>query len=242
MGFLWCAGLQPQCAKIMKDGNFDAFKKILGVNFNLTTRGIVELSLPDNKVVKANNLIGTVISAGTVPLKTIEELLGLLNWASMILVKAGSHLACLIAAVSLYSASAGCVHTGKTYNLDEETFDDFVFKSDHLITFVEFSSPWCIWAHPNTNGHGDCATMRDAWDQLGETYNVSHAVSVAEVDCSRWVHHPAEEDGTIRSKESLLLLLRRLRDNGELDYPSARACNRCDAKVSSSALMCSCKV
>ena len=45
--------------------------------------------------------------------------------------------------------------------------------------------------------------MRDAWDQLGETYNVSHAVSVAEVDCSRWVHHPAEEDGTIRSKESL---------------------------------------
>ena len=97
MGFLWCAGLQPQCAKIMKDGNFDAFKKILGVNFNLTTRGIVELSLPDNKVVKANNLIDTAISAGTVPLKTIEELLGLLNWASMILVKAGSHLACLIA-------------------------------------------------------------------------------------------------------------------------------------------------
>ena len=52
-------------------------------------------------------------------------------------------------------------------------------------------------------GHGDCATMRQAWDQLGGIYNYSHAVSVAEVDCSRFVHHPPEEDGTIRSRESL---------------------------------------
>ena len=45
--------------------------------------------------------------------------------------------------------------------------------------------------------------MRQAWDQLGGIYNYSHAVSVAEVDCSRFVHHPPEEDGTIRSRESL---------------------------------------
>lgn len=32
--------------------------------------------------------------------------------------------------VSLAVASAGCIHSGKTYNLDEDTFDDFVFKSD----------------------------------------------------------------------------------------------------------------
>lgn len=117
---------------------------------------------------------------------------------------AACHLARLLCvAAVLHFASAGCVHTGKTYNLDEDSFDDFVFKSDHLVTFVEFSSPWCIWAHPNQNGHGDCATMRDAWDQLGETYNSSHAVSVAEVDCSRFVTHPPEPDGTIRSRTSL---------------------------------------
>ena len=109
----------------------------------------------------------------------------------------------LLLLCALHTARAGCIHTGKTYNLEEDTFDDFVFKSDHLITFVEFSSPWCIWAHPNTNGHGDCATMRDAWDELGATYNFSHAVSIAEVDCSRFVTHPPEPDGTIRSRESL---------------------------------------
>ena len=45
--------------------------------------------------------------------------------------------------------------------------------------------------------------MRDAWDELGATYNFSHAVSIAEVDCSRFVTHPPEPDGTIRSRESL---------------------------------------
>lgn len=79
---------------------------------------------------------------------------------------------------------------------------EFVSRTS-LVTFVEFSSPWCIWAHPNTNGHGDCATMRVAWDKLGETYNFSHAISVAEVDCSRFVTHPPDEDGTMRSRESL---------------------------------------
>ena len=100
------------------------------------------------------------------------------------------------------SIRAGCIHSGQTRNLVEETFDDHVAKSDHLITFVEFSSPWCIWAHPNTNGHGDCAEMRQAWDKLGGKYNSSRSISVAEVDCSRFVTH-TDEEGVMRSKESL---------------------------------------
>ena len=100
-------------------------------------------------------------------------------------------------------ASAGCIHTGTSLMLDEDDFEDKVVKSDALITFVEFSSPWCIWAIPNSNGHGDCATMRKDWDRLADTYRARDLVEIAEVDCSRWVHHPAGEDGTYKTKESL---------------------------------------
>ena len=108
----------------------------------------------------------------------------------------------LLLGATIAFAHAGCIHTGRTRNLVEETFDDHVAKSDHLLTFVEFSSPWCIWAHPNTGGHGDCATMRQAWDKLGEKYNSSREISVCEVDCSRFVTH-TDEEGVMRSKESL---------------------------------------
>jgi len=115
----------------------------------------------------------------------------------------------LLLQLAVHSAHAGCIHIGKSLHLDEESFDDYVFKSDHLVTLVEFSSPWCIWAHPNTGGHGDCATMRQAWDKLASTYNdregVRHgheAVSVAEVDCSRFITE-TNEKGEMVSKESL---------------------------------------
>ena len=100
-------------------------------------------------------------------------------------------------------ASAGCVHMGTSLMLDEDDFEDKVVKSDALITFVEFSSPWCIWAIPNSGGHGDCAQMRKAWDKLADTYRDRELVEIAEVDCSRFVHYPPEEDGTFMSRESL---------------------------------------
>ena len=109
----------------------------------------------------------------------------------------------LVAACAVSTVHAGCVHTGKSLNLDEDSFDDEVLKGDHLLTFVEFSSPWCIWANPNTGGHGDCATMRKAWDGLAKFYDGNPIVRIAEVDCSRFVHHPPEEDGTFMSRESL---------------------------------------
>jgi len=108
----------------------------------------------------------------------------------------------LLLAAFAATARAGCVHSGQTRNLHEDDFDDHVAKSDHLITFVEFSSPWCIWAHPNTGGHGDCATMRQAWDKLGEKYNSSRTISVAEVDCSRFVT-TTDDEGVMRSRETL---------------------------------------
>ena len=42
------------------------------------------------------------------------------------------------------------LYSGQSRNLHEDDFDDYIFKSDHLIVLVEFSSPWCIWAHPNS--------------------------------------------------------------------------------------------
>lgn len=110
-------------------------------------------------------------------------------------------MACVCAHIG--AASAGCVHTGTSLMLDEDDFEDKVVKSDALITFVEFSSPWCIWAIPNANGHGDCATMRKAWDKLATTYRERDLVEIAEVDCSRFVHHPPEPDGSFKSRESL---------------------------------------
>ncbi len=101
------------------------------------------------------------------------------------------------------TAYTGCVHTGTSLMLDEDDFEDKIVKSDALISFVEFSSPWCIWAIPNTNGHGDCATMRKAWDKLADTYRERDLVEIAEVDCSRFVHYPPGEDGTFMSRESL---------------------------------------
>jgi hypothetical protein len=44
--------------------------------------------------------------------------------------------------------------------------------------------------------------MRKAWDKLGEIYNYSKTISVAEVDCSRFITE-THEDGRIFSKESL---------------------------------------
>ena len=64
-----------------------------------------------------------------------------------------------------------------------------------------FSSPWCIWANPNQNGHGDCATVRKAWDKLGGIYNYSRTISVSEVDCSRFVTF--ERDGQLIQRETL---------------------------------------
>jgi len=110
--------------------------------------------------------------------------------------------ALLAAAVSPQLGGTGCIHIGTTLLLDEDSFDDHVMKSDYLLTFVEFSSPWCIWAHPNTNGHGDCAAMRKAWDKLGDEYGSNPHVRIAEVDCSRFVT-TTDEDGTMWSRESL---------------------------------------
>ena len=45
---------------------------------------------------------------------------------------------------------SGCIYSGQSRNLHEDDFDDYIFKSDHLIVLVEFSSPWCIWAHSNS--------------------------------------------------------------------------------------------
>ena len=73
----------------------------------------------------------------------------------------------LLASVLVGRAHAGCVHTGTSLMLNEDDFEDQVVKSDALITFVEFSSPWCIWAHPNQGGHGDCATADRAVAHLG---------------------------------------------------------------------------
>jgi DNA-cytosine methyltransferase len=172
LAFLWESGLFPQCEKIFKDGNFDALKKILGVIFDLLKQGTVELSIPKDKIAKANAKIDKMISsssgsytgeqdmhishavsvqdksvltnvshagsvphksvltnvshAGSVPHKSvltnishavsvphksvsvlatkvslleIQELHGLLNWFSLVIVKAGSHLSFLIMAL-----------------------------------------------------------------------------------------------------------------------------------------------
>lgn len=63
----------------------------------------------------------------------------------------------------------------------------FPRPSDALLTFVEFSSPWCIWAIPDQNGHGDCAAMRQSWDELEEKWGNHTQVHIGEVDCSRFV-------------------------------------------------------
>ena len=176
LGFLWCSGLFPQCEKIFKDGNFDAIKKILGVIFDLQVQGKVELSIPKDKVDKANlkidkmiasssahkascecttaqqinqpatqaepqqagcsidpdkdvshtgsvphksvfdNIqapVSTKVTAARVPLLEIQELHGLLNWFSLIIVKSGSHLSFLIMALRV------AMRTGNAYICDE---------------------------------------------------------------------------------------------------------------------------
>ena len=95
------------------------------------------------------------------------------------------HLVGLAAAAGL--AAGGCQQIGTSLHLTEDNFADEVLKSDALVTFVEFSSPWCIWAIPDQNGHGDCAAMRQSWDELEEKWGNHTQVHIGEVDCSRFV-------------------------------------------------------
>ena len=104
----------------------------------------------------------------------------------------------LLLSAIVASAECGCIHTGQTRNLQEDDFDDHVAKSDHLITFVEFSSPWCIWAHPNTGGHGDCATMRQAWDKLGEKVIKMNAAVFSSASAHAILCEPPVWSSTIR--------------------------------------------
>jgi hypothetical protein len=99
LSFLWCSGILPQCKKIWKDGNFDLIKKILGVLFEMSKPGTVELSIPPDKVHKADTKIDDMIVSNKATLLEVQELHGLLNWFSLIIVKAGSHLAFLIMAL-----------------------------------------------------------------------------------------------------------------------------------------------
>jgi len=99
LSFLWCSGIFPQCEKIWKDGNFDLVKKILGVIFKMLSPGTVELSIPDAKVHKADVKLDSMIIAKRATLLEVQELHGLLNWFSLIIVKTGSHLSFLIMAL-----------------------------------------------------------------------------------------------------------------------------------------------
>jgi len=91
------------------------------------------------------------------------------------------------------SAWAGCMHTGKTLHLTELNWKEEVEYSGKLLHVIEFSSPWCRWSGTHT-----CDDMEEAWEILGEEYNNSAQVQIAEVDCSRWPG--ADEDGySIRS-------------------------------------------
>lgn len=102
--------------------------------------------------------------------------------------RASPLLRLLALASALSVAHGGCQNVGTSLHLNEENFEAEVIKSDALFTFVEFSSPWCIWAIPGAGGHGNCKEMRQTWDELAEKWGRDHAlVTIGEVDCSRFV-------------------------------------------------------
>lgn len=75
----------------------------------------------------------------------------------------------------------GCMHTGTTAHLTELNWNEEVELGSHLIAFVEFSSPWCIYS-----GTHSCDDMTQAWIELGEEYKDHPDILIGEVDCSRW--------------------------------------------------------
>jgi len=63
--------------------------------------------------------------------------------------------------------------TSATVDLTDATFEDEVFNSGRN-SFVKFFAPWC----------GHCKKLKPDWDVLGEEFDGTGSVLVADVDCT----------------------------------------------------------
>jgi len=105
---------------------------------------------------------------------------------------------------------AGCEHTNVSLHLTELNWVEEVENNDKLITYVEFSAPWCRWS-----GTHSCDDMAAAWEELANKYGPTHEdVLIGEVDCGRW---PGYDNVTKIGIPSMCSI------HGIKEYPTVRA-------------------